>query len=58
VELSSAAGRISHVLAATAAGRSHRIASVTADYQAGRYQPDAQATSHGLVSEALAGAVD
>ena len=53
VEWSGFAGKLGATLAAQSAGRASRVAALTRDYQAGRYQPDAQATSHAMVAEML-----
>ena len=50
VELSS----LSHALNASASSRTSRVDQLTAQYQAGQYQPDPVDTSKSMVSEALA----
>jgi hypothetical protein len=50
VELST----LTRALNASAAARSQLIGSLSADYQAGRYNPDPAQVSHAMVSEALA----
>jgi len=55
VELSGLAGRVSHSLAAASTSREARVAALAADFRAGRYSPDAHATSRAMIDEALAG---
>ena len=57
VELSGAVGTISRALAADSGGRASRVRELAAQYQAGRYQPDAAATSRAMVADALAPAM-
>jgi hypothetical protein len=54
VEFSGVAGKVSATLSAQSADRANRVAALARDYQAGRYQPAAGATSRALVSETLA----
>lgn len=54
VEFSGFAGKLGSTLGAQSADRANRVAALARDYQAGRYQPDAPATSRALVSETLA----
>jgi anti-sigma-28 factor FlgM len=51
VELSS----LSRALHASASSRSARVDQLTAQYQAGQYQPDVAETSKSMVSEAITG---
>jgi len=55
VEFSGFAGKLGATLAAQSADRATRVAALSRDYQAGRYQPSSLATSRALVSETLAG---
>ena len=57
VELSSTLGSLSRAISADDAGRQGKIEALAAQYQNGAYQPDAQATSKGMISEALAAGV-
>jgi hypothetical protein len=54
VELSGTLGRLSQALSSFQTDRANRVQSLTAQYQKGSYQPNSQATSHGVVGEALA----
>jgi hypothetical protein len=45
---------LSQAIAAQESGRAARVQALAAQYQSGKYQPNAQATSRGMVSEALA----
>lgn len=54
VEFSSTLGRLSQALAADGASRAARVSALAAQHQSGNYRPDSAATSHGMVSEALA----
>ena len=54
VELSGFAGKLGATLGAQSQERAARVAAFERDYQSGRYQVDARATSRALVSEALA----
>lgn len=54
VELSTAAEGISRALAVDSSERAARVSAIAMDYRAGRYHPDAQAASRGLIAEALA----
>ena len=56
VELSSGFASVSRALASQHADRTTRVHELTAQYQSGMYQPNSMATSHGIVSEAIAGA--
>ena len=53
VEWSGFAGKLGATLAAQSADRAARVTALTRDYQAGRYKPDAQATSRAMVAETL-----
>lgn len=57
VELSGAVGTISRALTADSASRAGRVQQLAAQYQSGRYQPDAASTSRAMISDALASAV-
>ena len=54
VEFSSSLGRLSQAISADSAQRASRVQTLAAVYQSGRYHADSQATSQGLISEALA----
>ncbi len=54
VELSSTLGRLSRAIASHESSRANRVQALSAQYQAGKYQPDAHASSRGMVAEALA----
>jgi hypothetical protein len=54
VELSGALGNLSRALAAFSSTRSSKVQSLAGLYQSGTYQPDAGATSRGMVADALA----
>ncbi|SPE39837.1 hypothetical protein SBA3_3430022 [Candidatus Sulfopaludibacter sp. SbA3] len=53
VELSGALGTLSRAMSAFDSGRSGKVQALAAQYQSGAYQPDASATSRGMVSDAL-----
>jgi hypothetical protein len=53
VELSSALASVSRALVSYQSDRAGKVQSLTVQFRSGRYQPDSQATSHGIVSEAL-----
>ena len=53
VELSSTLGRLSQAISIYADQRASRVEALAAEYQSGRYVPDAAATSRGLIAEAL-----
>jgi len=53
VELSGFSGKLSSALGAETQDRAARVAALASQYQAGRYQPDAQETSRALVHETL-----
>lgn len=53
VELSSTLGRLSRALTADSTQRANRVQALAAEYETGRYQANAQATSHALIAEAL-----
>jgi flagellar biosynthesis anti-sigma factor FlgM len=53
VELSSALASVSRALASYHSDRTAKVQSLTAQFQAGSYQPSSQATSQGMVAEAL-----
>jgi hypothetical protein len=54
VELSDQAGSIARAMSAEGGERAAHVRRLAIEYQSGRYQPDAAATSRALVSEALA----
>ena len=54
VEFSSTLGRLSRALEASGAERSARVQELAAQYQSGKYLPNAAAAAKGMVSEALA----
>ena len=56
VEVSSLTGRIAQAMQASSTERSERVASLTAQYRAGEYHPDAAAVSRAMVGESLAAA--
>lgn len=53
VEFSSTLGRLSQAIAAQGAQRAGRVQALSTDYQAGRFQPNAQATGRAIVADAL-----
>jgi anti-sigma-28 factor FlgM len=53
VELSTGMGSLSRALASDQSGRSEKVRELAAQYQAGRYRPDAAQTSRAIVAEAL-----
>lgn len=55
VEISSTLAGLSRAMASDGNARASRVQALARSYQSGRYQPDAAATSRGMVSEALAG---
>ena len=57
VELSGALGQLSNALSADGSSRDAKVQALAAQYQSGTYQPDSWATSHAMVSEALASGV-
>jgi hypothetical protein len=57
VELSSTLGSLSRALEAHRSDRGAMVQELAAQYQSGRYRPDAAATSHAMITEALAPAV-
>ena len=54
VELSSTLGQLAQAIAAHSTERSNRVQRLAGDYQSGRYQPNAEATSRAMVTDALA----
>lgn len=54
VEFSSSLGRLAQALSTDSAQRASRVQTLAAAYQAGRYHADSQATSQGMITEALA----
>lgn len=53
VELSQALGSLAKAMSADNASRASRVASLSAQYQSGTYQPNSHATSRSMISEAL-----
>lgn len=53
VEFSGALSRLSRALTAFESTRANRVQALAVEYQSGKYQPDAAATSKGLVAEAI-----
>lgn len=58
VELSGTLGRLSQALAAQGTERASHVATLTAAYRSGSYQPDSMGASKGLISEALSASGD
>ena len=56
VEFSGSLGALARAVSSDQSSRASRIAALTAQVQAGKYQPDAAAISRGIVTEGLAGA--
>ena len=54
VELSSALGRLAQAISTHTSQHADRVQALSTDYQNGRFRPNAQATSHAMVAEALA----
>ncbi len=54
VELSSTLGRLSQAINTYADHRAERVQALAADYQAGRFRPNSQATGRAMIAEALA----
>src|SRR4051794_21445210 len=57
VELSSTLGSLSRATAANHSDRGARVQELAAQYETGRYRPDAAATSRAMVSEMLASGI-
>ena len=55
VELSSNLGRLSQAISSFTSQRAERVQSLAAEYQSGRYRPDAAATSRAMITDALSG---
>jgi len=53
VELSTTLGQLSQAIATQGVQRSQKVQALAADYQAGRYQPNAAGISRALVAQAL-----
>jgi flagellar biosynthesis anti-sigma factor FlgM len=53
VHLSDLSGRLVQMLSTDAPDRVARVEKLAAEFQAGRYQPDAKATSRGIINDAL-----
>lgn len=54
VEISSTSGQIAQAIAAFGAQHAGRVEALSADYQAGRYQPDSMATGRAIIADAVA----
>ena len=54
VELSSAMTSVSRALTSYQSDRASKVQSLTEQFQSGRYQPNSQAISQGMVAEAVA----
>ena len=54
VEFSSSLGQLAQAIATDSATRAGRVQALAASYQAGQYRPDSQATSQGMIAEAIA----
>lgn len=54
VEFSSSLGRLAQAISTDSAQRASRVQTLTAAYQTGKYHPDSQATSQGMIAEAVA----
>jgi len=52
-DISSLAGNLSQVLSAQSAQRTQHIQKLASDFAAGRYNPDPQAISRGIVQDAI-----
>ncbi len=55
VELSNTLGALGRAVSSDQTSRAARIQALASQVQSGTYQPDAQAISRGMISEALAG---
>lgn len=55
IEFSYTLGSVSRSLSSFSSQRAERVQALAADYQSGRYQPDALATSRAMVTEGLHG---
>jgi hypothetical protein len=53
VEFSGTLSRLSRALTTFESTRASRVQALAVEYQSGKYQPDAAATSRGLVAEAI-----
>jgi anti-sigma28 factor (negative regulator of flagellin synthesis) len=54
VEFSSTLGRLSQAISTDSAQRAGRVQTLAVAYQAGQYRVDSQATSQGMIAEAVA----
>jgi anti-sigma28 factor (negative regulator of flagellin synthesis) len=54
VEFSSALGSLSRTMSASGSSRASQVQALAAQYQSGNYHPDSAATSHAMVSDAIA----
>jgi hypothetical protein len=53
IELSSMLGRLSEAISTYANSRAERVQALMNEYEAGRFQPNSQATSRALITAAL-----
>lgn len=53
VELSSGLASVSRALASYSSDHANKVQQLSGEFQAGNYQPNSLATSHGMVAEAL-----
>lgn len=53
VHLSDLTGRLVQMLSTDSPDRVARVDKLAADFKAGRYQPDSQATSRGIINDAM-----
>jgi anti-sigma28 factor (negative regulator of flagellin synthesis) len=54
VEFSSSLGQLAQAISADGTQRAGRVQALAAAYQTGKYHPDSQATSQGMIAEAIA----
>jgi hypothetical protein len=54
VEFSTSLGRLAQAISTDSAQRASRVQALAVSYETGRYHADSQATSRGIISEALA----
>jgi hypothetical protein len=54
VEFSSSLGRLAQAISTDNTQRASRVQTLAAAYQTGKYRPDSQATSQGMIAEAIA----
>ena len=55
VELSNTLNSLSRALTSYGSDRAKRVQELAGQYQSGQYRPNSQATSRGMIAEALAG---